>query len=98
MQPAPKDPPRLLASGSIEEENLQLHCYLDSEPFFVEEDPLKAMLLFIAGYYLGDVKYHTNSRLAVLLLFCTTVGPGKVKRDIVRNPKFIDLLKELKVL
>lgn len=95
VQPGPRDPPRLLSTGSLRDGNLSIYCYLDSTPFFSDEDPLHALLLLLSSYFVGGVKWPKHTRLPLLLLSCATVGSTLVAAEVSSNNKFTDIITEL---
>ena len=97
MRPRAKDPPRLIAEGNVLDSTLSIQCFLDTEPFFVEKDPLESVLLLLSAYFLLNIKWHSHARLQIVLLCCCTAGPKKMAPYIARNLKFLDLLKKLKI-
>lgn len=93
-----KDPPRLLASGTVADSNISLQCYLDTEPLFSAEDPVKALILLLAAYFVFGVGWPTLTRQPLVFLCAAVIGPKHVSFEISRNNKLKDILKECKIL
>ena len=93
-----KNPPRLLATGTVNDNSLSIQCYLDTEPIFTVEEPIRAILMLLATYYVFGIKWPTATRLPLVFLVCCTAGPVNVSYEVGRNNKLKDLLKRVKVL
>ena len=93
-----KDPPRLLASGTVADNTISLQCYLDTEPLFSEEDPIKALVLLLAAYYIFGVHWPSLTRLPLIFLTAAVIGPKHVAYEVSRNNKLKDILKECKIV
>lgn len=95
VQTKPKEAPRLIGIGSYSEGSLSISCYVDSEPWFQDSDPIRAMFLLLAVYFVAEIKWPPMTRLPLLFLVCATVGIDLVKDEIIKNQKLVDFLKKM---
>lgn len=98
MRPSPKDPPRLLVSGSEMERNLSIECYVDTEPFFSSTDAVKSLILLFGAYFVLNIKWPSHTRLPLLLLGTAMFGPEKFAKDVSKNGKLAELMQSMKLI
>lgn len=97
VQPKGKHPPQLIGIGTFETGTLSLTCFVDSEPWFSEDDPFRAMLMLLSLFFVAKVKWPAPTRLPLQFLVCAVAGVKMVRKPINANQKLVDLLKRLKI-
>lgn len=97
VRPGPRDPPRLLGVGTIQNKDLNTYSYVDGSLFFTETDPLTAMLLLLSAFFVLGITWPSLTKHPLALLSAATLGAKKVTSLVSGNNKFLDLLKQLKL-
>lgn len=94
-KPKTTDPPRLQVIGSIADPIVSIQCYVDQEPFFVTQDPERAVVLLLASYYAVNVNFVGPAKHSLIALSCAVVTPQNVDVLFQSNSKLVATLKKL---
>lgn len=87
--PSSKDPPRLI--GIAEAGTTNYVCFSETEPVFVVNDIIEALVLLLATYWEFNLNYTPANKKTVLFIAACLLGTSKINKFLGRNDKFLDL-------
>ncbi len=96
-KPKTTDPPRLQVIGDLADPSVSVHCYVDLEPFFVTQDPERAIVLLLAAYYTVNVNFTGPSKHSLITLSCAVLTPPNVDVIFQSNSKLVAVMKKLNI-
>ncbi|XP_026292889.1 uncharacterized protein LOC113217285 [Frankliniella occidentalis] len=92
-KPSLRDPLRISGIGAALGK-CSFFAYCDTEPIFNSEDPIEALLLLLATYWVFHLTFRTPNKMPILFLSACILGPIKIKSYVSRNEKFLDFCRD----